>query len=193
MREYGFDRYLRYDELAAWLRDTAAAHPELMAVEAYGRSHEGRELLIATITDTSSGSHDTKPAHWIDANIHSVELTAGVAALHIIHRLVTGFGSDPLITRALQRRTFDADRKAGATHGIGRKAGDAFAIRPGIHRQHAVGHRHTVLRGGLPCGQRQRRTGQRGKAGRPARGQGAARHGASPLRCNVRSTRSRVP
>jgi hypothetical protein len=26
---YGFDRFLRYDELTAWLHETAAAHPSL--------------------------------------------------------------------------------------------------------------------------------------------------------------------
>jgi murein tripeptide amidase MpaA len=103
---YGFDRYLRYDELTQWLGDTAAAHPGLMTVESYGRSHEGRDLWVATITDSSTGTHDTKPAHWVDANIHSVEVTAGVAALRIIDRLVNGFGTDPLVTRALATRTF---------------------------------------------------------------------------------------
>lgn len=106
MTEYRFDRFLRYDELTEWLQATAAAHPGLMNVESYGRSHEGRDLWLVTITDGSTGGHDSKPAHWIDANIHSVEVTAGVAALHIIHLLVTGFGEDTSITRALQRRTF---------------------------------------------------------------------------------------
>jgi hypothetical protein len=103
---YDFDRFLRYDELATWLRELAAEHPDLLTIETYGRSHEGRELLLATITDTSAGTHDTKPAHWVDANIHSVELTASVAACALIHRLVTGFGGDDTITRALQTRTF---------------------------------------------------------------------------------------
>ena len=103
---YAFDRFLRYDELTQWLHDTAAAHAGLMTVESYGRSHEGRELWLATITDSACGAHDTKPAHWVDANIHSVELTASVAALHLIHRLVTGFGSDDIVTRAVQTRTF---------------------------------------------------------------------------------------
>ena len=103
---YGFDRYLRYDELTQWLRDTAVAYPSLMTVESYGTSHEGRDLWIATITDSSTGAHDTKPAHWVDANIHSVEVTAGVAALHLIHTLVAGFGDDAEITRALRTRTF---------------------------------------------------------------------------------------
>jgi murein tripeptide amidase MpaA len=103
---YAFDRFLRYDELTAWLHDTAAAHPGLLTVESYGRSHEGRDLWLATITDTSTGTHDTKPAHWVDANIHSVEVTGGVAALYLIHHLVSGHGSDPEVTEALRTRTF---------------------------------------------------------------------------------------
>ena len=103
---YDFDRFLRYDELTAWLLATAAAHPELMTVESYGHSFEGRDLWLATITDASTGAHDTKPAHWVDANIHAVEVTGGVAALHLIEHLVTGFGSDPMVTEALTTRTF---------------------------------------------------------------------------------------
>ncbi len=103
---YDFDRFLRYDELTSWLHDTAAAHPGLVTIESYGRSFEGRDLWIATITDASTGAHDTKPAHWVDANIHAIEVTGGVAALHLIHRLVTGFGTDETVTEALRTRTF---------------------------------------------------------------------------------------
>jgi murein tripeptide amidase MpaA len=103
---YAFDRFLRYDELTQLLLETAAAHPALMTVESYGRSHEGRDLWLATLTDTSTGAHHTKPAHWIDANIHALEVTAGVAALSIIDRLITGYGTDEAVTRALRSRTF---------------------------------------------------------------------------------------
>ena len=58
------------------------------------------------MTDTTTGTHDTKPAHWVDANIHSVEVTAGVAATWLLQRLVDGFGVDDTITRAVQTRTF---------------------------------------------------------------------------------------
>ena len=34
---YEFDRYLRYDELVGWLDALAAAHPDLVTVETYGR------------------------------------------------------------------------------------------------------------------------------------------------------------
>lgn len=102
--DYAFDRFLKYDEMRSWLEGQAAAHPELMTLESYGRSNEGRDLLVATITDTSTGAHDTKPAHWVDANIHSIEVTSGVAALYLIHYLLTS--TDEETKRALATRTF---------------------------------------------------------------------------------------
>ncbi|HSM67412.1 MAG TPA: M14 family metallopeptidase [Ilumatobacteraceae bacterium] len=107
MIEYGFDRYLRHDELVAWIEQLAAAHPDLVTFETYGRSYEGRDLVLVTVTDTSTGAHDTKPAHWIDASIHAVELTATVAACRVLQRLVDGHAAgDETITRALRTRTF---------------------------------------------------------------------------------------
>ncbi len=107
MIEYGFDRFLRYPELVEWLDQLAAAHPDLVSVEAYGRSFEGRDLLLVTVTDISTGAHDTKPAHWVDASIHAVELTATVAACRLLQRLVDGHAAgDATITRALRTRTF---------------------------------------------------------------------------------------
>ena len=103
---YGFDRHLRYDELVGWLHELAGASGGLVALETYGRSFEGRDLWLATVTDPSTGSHDTKPAHWVDASIHAVELTATVAACHLLHRLVEGFETDDTVTRALRTRTF---------------------------------------------------------------------------------------
>lgn len=104
--EYGFDRFLRYDELNEWLDSVAAVHPGLVSIESYGASHEGRDLRIVTVTDASTGAHDTKPAMWIDASIHATELTATVAACSLIDRLVSDFGVDETITRALATRTF---------------------------------------------------------------------------------------
>jgi murein tripeptide amidase MpaA len=105
--DYAFDRFLRYPELAEWIEQLAAAHPHLVSVDTYGRSYEGRDLLLVTVTDGSTGSHDTKPAHWVDASIHAVELTATVAACRLLQRLVDGHAAgDATITRALRTRTF---------------------------------------------------------------------------------------
>jgi murein tripeptide amidase MpaA len=60
-----------------------------------------------TITDFATGAASTKPAHWVDANIHSVEVTAGIAACYLIHYLVDGYTrNDAQITNALRTRTF---------------------------------------------------------------------------------------
>ena len=105
--DYGFDRFLRYQELTEWIEQLAAAHPDLVSAETYGRSFEGRDLLLVTVTDSTTGSHDTKPAHWIDASIHAVELTATVAACRVLKRLVDGHAAgDDTVTRALRTRTF---------------------------------------------------------------------------------------
>jgi hypothetical protein len=104
--DYRFDRFLRYAELVEWIEQLAGAHRDLVAVESYGRSFEGRDLLLVTVTDSTTGSHDTKPAHWVDASIHAVELTATVAACRLLKRLVDGHGVDDTITRALRTRTF---------------------------------------------------------------------------------------
>ena len=100
------DRFLRYDELTTELHALAAASPDLIELSSIGRSHEGREIWLATVTDTSTGPHHGKPAHWVDANIHAVELTGSVAALHLIDRLVSAHGVDERVTRALRTRTF---------------------------------------------------------------------------------------
>jgi hypothetical protein len=126
---YDFSRFLRYDEMVAWLRDLQSQYPTLLQLETYGTSHGGRDLWLATITDTSTGSHDTKPAHWIDANIHATEVTGGVAALHVIHHLVTRFGSDEHVSQALATRTFYVAPRVNPD-GVE----DALADRPLYHR-----------------------------------------------------------
>jgi hypothetical protein len=104
---YAFDRYLRYDELTSWLHSIADANPGLVTVEQYGTSFEGRPLWLVTVTDHATGGHDTKPAHWVDASIHAIELTATVSACHLIHHLVTGHATgDPTVLEALRTRTF---------------------------------------------------------------------------------------
>ncbi len=100
------DHFCRYDELTDHLRELAAAHPNLVTLESIGQSHEGREIWLVTVTDRSTGDHADKPAMWVDANIHATELTASVAAINLLRRLVEGFGTEDEITAALKTRTF---------------------------------------------------------------------------------------
>ena len=108
--EVPLDRFLRYDELVELLHGLAAARPELMTLDELGRSHEGRGIWLATLTNQATGPHHEKPALWVEANIHSVEVTGSVAALHLIHTLLSTYGGDgreaERVTRALDTRTF---------------------------------------------------------------------------------------
>jgi len=104
--DLSFDRFFNYTELTDILESLAEAHPSLCRVESIGTSHEGRTIWLATVTNFDTGPHDEKPALWLDANIHSVEVTGCTAALHLIHKLVSEHGEDRDVTRALDSRTF---------------------------------------------------------------------------------------
>jgi murein tripeptide amidase MpaA len=104
--DVAFDRFYRYDELTEILRGWAAEHPALFSVESIGRSFEDRDIWLATVTNSGTGTHSEKPAFWVEANIHASEVTGCTAALHLLHRLLSGYGSDEKITRALDTRTF---------------------------------------------------------------------------------------
>ena len=98
------DRYLRYDELTGELHRLVGEHPGLASLTSIGRSHEGRDIWLVTITDASTGPAEAKPAHWVDANIHATEVTGSAAALHLVDHLLTA--DDPAVDRARRTRTF---------------------------------------------------------------------------------------
>jgi murein tripeptide amidase MpaA len=101
-----FDRFYRYDDLTAILQQYAATYPALAALASIGKSYEGRDIWRLTITNTATGAHDTKPAQYIDANMHAGEVTGSAAALYTVNELLTQHGSDDLITELVDTRTF---------------------------------------------------------------------------------------
>ena len=101
-----FDHYYRYTELSDLLLGLAAAHPELMRIESIGKSHEGRDIWLATLTCFDSGDDRDKPGFWVDGNLHAPELAGSSACLYFIHTLLTGYGHDPDISRCLDTRVF---------------------------------------------------------------------------------------
>jgi murein tripeptide amidase MpaA len=64
-----FDHYYRYDELTRLLQGMAEAHPDLLRLESIGKSHEGREIWLATVTRFETGPAEEKPAFWVDGNV----------------------------------------------------------------------------------------------------------------------------
>ena len=95
MPAVAFDRFYRYDELTTILQGWADERPELFRLESIGSSFEDRDIWLATITNFESGADLDKPAFLIEANIHAIEVTGCTAALHLIDKLLTGYGTDP--------------------------------------------------------------------------------------------------
>ncbi|HEX2433836.1 MAG TPA: M14 family metallopeptidase [Gaiellaceae bacterium] len=106
MPDVAFDRFYRYDELTEILESWAQERPELYRLESIGRSYEGRDIWLATITNVETGADLEKPALLIEANIHAIEVTGATAALHLIQRVLSGYGTDERVTRALDTRVF---------------------------------------------------------------------------------------
>lgn len=101
-----FNTYYRYDDLTRILHGFADEYPHLVRLESIGRSYEGRDVWLATVTRFETGADRHKPALWVDGNMHATEISPSSACLYLIHKLVNGYGQDETITRALDTRTF---------------------------------------------------------------------------------------
>lgn len=106
MPEVRFDTYYRYDDLTRILRGYAQEYSQLVRLESIGKSYEGRDLWLVTVTNLQTGEAKDKPALWVDGNIHASEVSPSSACLYLIHHLVTAYGPDPDVTRCLDTRAF---------------------------------------------------------------------------------------
>ena len=86
MPEIRFDTYYRYDDLTRLLHAYAAEYPDLVQVTSIGKSYEGRDIWLATVTNVATGPADEKPALWVDGNIHASEVSPSSACLYFIQQ-----------------------------------------------------------------------------------------------------------
>lgn len=101
-----FDIYYRYQDLARIIHEFAHEFPNLVSVESIGKSFEGRDIWVATITNLATGPANEKPALWVDGNIHASEVSPSSACLYFLDRLTKEYGTHPEITRCLDTRAF---------------------------------------------------------------------------------------
>ncbi|MGA8030775.1 MAG: M14 family metallopeptidase [Casimicrobiaceae bacterium] len=106
MPQIAFDRFYRYAELTDLLHALAREHPALVSIESIGKSFDGRDIWVLTLTNAATGAARDKPAFWVDGNIHSTEVAASAAALYFVDTLVRQYGQDADVTRALDTRAF---------------------------------------------------------------------------------------
>jgi murein tripeptide amidase MpaA len=80
-----FDRYYRHAEINKYLDSLGSDFPSQVKVENVGKSYEGRDIKVVTI---SNGDGRSKNSIFIDAGIHAREWIAPATALYFISELV---------------------------------------------------------------------------------------------------------
>ena len=101
-----FDRYYRYADITRFLKQFAQRRPDIFRYESIGKSYEGRDIWLCTITRFNTGSDTEKPAMWVDGNIHASEVSASSACLYLIHKLLTEDPKNDAIRSLLDSRVF---------------------------------------------------------------------------------------
>jgi len=90
--KWSWNYYMDYAGMNKLTQELAKAYPDLVKYESIGKSTQGRDMYVLTITDFKSGAADQKPAFWIDGNIHANELQGTQFAMYTAWYLAESFG-----------------------------------------------------------------------------------------------------
>lgn len=104
--QVSWNRYYTNAGITDILKKLAAAYPNLVKLESMGKSFQGREMWVLTISDKNSGNPDLKPGFWIDGNIHSIEIQGSEMALYTAWYICEMFGENKFISQLLKDKTF---------------------------------------------------------------------------------------
>ncbi|WP_053976411.1 M14 family metallopeptidase [Mangrovimonas xylaniphaga] len=104
--QVSWNRYYTYEGLRDIMQQIAQAYPDLAKLHSIGKSYQGRDMLMLTISDFKTGDPDTKPAMYIDGNIHSNEIQGAEFSLYTAWYLTEMFGELDFINQLLKDKTF---------------------------------------------------------------------------------------
>ena len=82
------------------------AYPDLVSLEVIGKSYQGRDIVLLTISDKKAKDPSGKPGYWIDGNIHSVELQGTEMALYTAWYLCEMYADNEFIKKLLAEKAF---------------------------------------------------------------------------------------
>lgn len=101
-----FNRLNTYEQIVDALKAYAAAYPKWTRLESIGKTIQGRDLWMITITNPATGPELSKPAMYIDGNTHANEVQGAEAALYTVDYLLKNYGRLPRVTEILDRSVF---------------------------------------------------------------------------------------
>lgn len=101
-----FDHYRDVPELVAESKALAEAHPSLLSYVELGKSSNDLPVFALILNNAHTGSDISKPAMYIDGNIHGNEIQASETVLYTVWYLVENYGKIPAITELVDRTAF---------------------------------------------------------------------------------------
>jgi hypothetical protein len=104
--QISWNRYYNHAGITEICKKLAAAHPDLVKVSSIGKSYQGREMWMLTVTDFKKGRPEEKPAFYMDGNIHSNEIQGTEMALYTAWYLAESFVSVAFIKELLADKVF---------------------------------------------------------------------------------------
>lgn len=104
--EVVWNRYYDSKEIGEICKRISEAYPKLAKLGSIGKSYEGRDIWILTVSNSEKGDPDKKPAIYIDGNVHGNEIQGGEVSLYTGWYLAEMYGHLDWITRLLDEKTF---------------------------------------------------------------------------------------
>lgn len=101
-----FNRLYDYEEMTALLQAYARAYPEWVTVESIGKSLQGRDMWLLTLNNPATGPALSKPAMYIDGNIHANEVQGAETALYTVDFVLENYGRLDRVTELTDRIAF---------------------------------------------------------------------------------------
>ncbi len=104
--EIAFNRYYTYTELEGHIKAIAQAYPDLVELRNVGKSRQGRDLWVVIVNAPKTGPHTSKPAMYIEGNVHGNEIQAAEAVLYALWYLTKAYGQNDALTKLLDNYSF---------------------------------------------------------------------------------------
>jgi hypothetical protein len=104
--EIAWNRYYNTDEIYDICQRLTKAYPDLVRYASIGKSVQGKDIHLLTVTNFNAGIADRKPGMYIDGNIHSNEIQGAEVALYTAWFLVENFVQIEWIKDLLDNKIF---------------------------------------------------------------------------------------
>ncbi|MFT5286336.1 MAG: hypothetical protein ACI8TQ_002504 [Planctomycetota bacterium] len=104
--EIAWNRLYDYDEIYAHFDRLVDAWPKMLTKETIGKSIESRELRVYTLNNPKTGTPESKPAMWIDGNVHGNEVQGGEAVVYTAWYLLENYASNERVRDLVDSSAF---------------------------------------------------------------------------------------